>query len=92
MERQRIVKVLETPPSDNKLTVCGWVRTFRNDRFLAVNDGSTLKNLQLVIQRDDIDEDVLKQLNTGAAVRAVGILVESQVFGRIYYLRLSKPY
>ena len=47
MERLRITKVLETAPSEEKLTVCGWVRTFRNDRFLAVNDGSTLRNLQL---------------------------------------------
>ena len=50
MERVRIAEVLNTAPSENKITVCGWVRTFRNDRFLAVNDGSTINNLQLVIQ------------------------------------------
>ena len=65
-------------PSDDKLTVYGWVRTFRNDRFLAINDGSTIMNLQLVVQREDFDETLLKQLNTGAAVKAEGILVESQ--------------
>ena len=48
MERVRIAEVLNTAPSENKITVCGWVRTFRNDRFLAVNEGSTFKNLQLV--------------------------------------------
>ena len=59
-------------PSSNKITICGWVRTFRNDRFLAVNDGSTIHNIQLVVQREDFEESVLKQLNTGAAIRACG--------------------
>ena len=63
MERLRITKVLETAPSEEKLTVCGWVRTFRNDRFLAVNDGSTLRNLQLVVQKEDFKEEVLKHLD-----------------------------
>ncbi|PCJ80651.1 MAG: asparagine--tRNA ligase [Bacteroidetes bacterium] len=88
MERQRIVKVLETPTSEKSLTVCGWVRTFRNDRFLAINDGSTLNNLQLVIQRDEFKDDVLKQLNTGAAVEAVGVLVESQGGGQAVELQV----
>lgn len=90
MERQRIVKVLEAPTSDKSLTVCGWVRTFRNDRFLAINDGSTLNNLQLVIQRDDFNEEVLKQLNTGAAVKAVGVLVESQGGGQAVELQVAE--
>ena len=60
------------------LRVCGWVRTFRNDRFLAVNDGSTLQNLQLVVDKEATDAEVLKQLHTGAAIEAVGELVESQ--------------
>ena len=68
--------MLKTVPSKQNIVVCGWVRTFRNDRFLAINDGSTVKNLQLVIQREDHEEDVLKQFNTGAAVRAEGVLVE----------------
>ena len=59
------------------------VRTFRNDRFLAINDGSTIKNLQLVVQREDFDESsLLKQLNTGAAIKAEGKLVESQGGGQ----------
>ena len=90
MERLRITKVLETAPSDEKMTVCGWVRTFRNDRFLAVNDGSTLKNLQLVVQKEDFDDDILKQLNTGAAIRAVGVLVESQGGGQTVELQVEE--
>lgn len=89
MERARINQVLEMAPSDDKLTVYGWVRTFRNDRFLAINDGSTIKNLQLVVQREDFDETLLKQLNTGAAVKAEGILVESQGGGQKVEVQVS---
>ena len=90
MERLRISKVLETAPSSNKITVCGWVRTYRNDRFLAVNDGSTIHNIQLVVQREDLKESVLKQLNTGAAIRAVGVLVESQGGGQSVEIQVEK--
>lgn len=89
MERARIIEVLSMAPSDDKVTVYGWVRTFRNDRFLAINDGSTLKNLQLVVQREDFDEALLKQLNTGAAVKAEGILVESQGGGQKVEVQIS---
>ena len=81
--------MLKTAPSDQKITVCGWVRTFRNDRFLAVNDGSTINNLQLVIQKEDHDEDLLKKLNTGAAISAEGVLVESQGTGQTAELQVS---
>ena len=89
MERVRIIEVLSTTPSAEALTVCGWVRTFRNDRFLAINDGSTLNNLQLVIQKEEFDDTMLKQLNTGAAVRASGVLVESQGGGQKVELMVS---
>ena len=89
MERVRIIEVLKTPPTKQKITICGWVRTFRNDRFLAVNDGSTINNLQLVIQKEDHDEDLLKQLNTGAAISAEGVLVESQGAGQTVELQVS---
>ena len=81
--------MLEMAPSDDKLTVYGWVRTFRNDRFLAINDGSTIKNLQLVVQREDFDESLLKQLNTGAAIKAEGKLVESQGGGQKVEIQVS---
>ena len=90
MERLRISKVLEMAPSPNKITICGWVRTFRNDRFLAVNDGSTIHNIQLVVQREDFEESVLKQLNTGAAIRAVGVLVESQGGGQSVEIQVEE--
>ena len=89
MERVRIFEALNKLPSEQLITVCGWVRTFRNDRFLAINDGSTINNLQLVIQKEDHSDDVLKQLNTGAAVSAEGVLVESQGSGQTLELQVS---
>ena len=89
MERIRIIEALKMAPSEQKITVCGWVRTFRNDRFLALNDGSTINNLQLVIQKEDHSEDLLKQLNTGAAISAKGVLVESQGAGQTVELQIT---
>jgi asparaginyl-tRNA synthetase len=90
MKRLRISKVLTMAPSSDKITICGWVRTFRNDRFLAVNDGSTIRNIQLVVQREDLNDSVLKQLNTGASICAIGILVESQGAGQSVELQVEK--
>ena len=89
MERVRIIEVLKKAPSQQNITICGWVRTFRNDRFLAVNDGSTINNLQLVIQKEDHSEALLKQLNTGAAICAKGVLVESQGGGQTLELQVN---
>lgn len=71
------------------MTVCGWVRTFRNDQFLSVNDGSSLENLQLVIDRDNTSEALRKRLTTGAAICAVGQLVESQGKGQATEVEVS---
>jgi asparaginyl-tRNA synthetase len=62
--------------------VKGWVRTFRANRFLALNDGSTLNNIQCVIDFEQFDEALLKRITTGAAVHIKGALVESQGKGQ----------
>ncbi len=82
MKRNAISELLDTALVGQNVTVCGWVRTFRNNQFLSVNDGSSLQNLQLVIDRENTDEALLKRLATGAAVRAEGTLVESQGSGQ----------
>ena len=82
MKRHAISELLDTALVGQNVTVCGWVRTFRNNQFLSVNDGSSLQNLQLVIDRENTDEALLKRLATGAAVRAEGTLVESQGSGQ----------
>ncbi|MDG1674194.1 MAG: OB-fold nucleic acid binding domain-containing protein, partial [Flavobacteriales bacterium] len=87
--RTRISLLLNTTHVGQTVRVCGWVRTFRNDRFLALNDGSTLNNLQLVVDKDATAPEVLKQLHTGAAVEAVGELVESQGGGQATELKVE---
>ena len=72
--------VAELLTQDNKLTeieVKGWVRTFRANRFIALNDGSTINNIQCVIDFENTDESILKRINTGAAVHIKGTLAES---------------
>ena len=82
VKRHTISQLLDTSLAGQEVTVCGWVRTFRNDQFLSINDGSSLANLQLVVDREGSSEALLKRLTTGAAIRAVGTLVESQGKGQ----------
>ena len=69
--------------------VKGWVKSFRANRFIAVNDGSTLKNIQCVVDYESLDELLLKQINIGAAVHLKGILVESQGKGQAVEIQVS---
>lgn len=82
MEHYSVKELLALTPSLQEVTVNGWVRTFRSNRFIALNDGSTVNNLQCVVDFEKLDEDLLKGINTGAAVRASGTLVESQGRGQ----------
>jgi asparaginyl-tRNA synthetase len=89
MERERIVHLRTEEAIGRQVTVCGWVRTFRNDTFIALNDGSCLTNLQLVIDRDEVDEATRKRLTTGAALRADGTVERSQGKGQVTELKVS---
>ncbi|TJY34598.1 asparagine--tRNA ligase [Pontimicrobium aquaticum] len=60
----------------------GWVRTFRANRFIALNDGSTINNIQCVVDFENTDEAILKRITTGAAIHIKGLLVESQGKGQ----------
>ena len=82
MKRSRIKEILNSESFGQDTTVCGWVRTFRNNQFIALNDGTTVKPLQIVVDRDNTPEDLLKRITTGAAIRAKGKLVESQGGGQ----------
>jgi len=65
-----------------EITLKGWVRTFRAKRFIALNDGSTINNIQCVVDFENTNEDTLKRITTGAAVALKGILIESQGKGQ----------
>jgi asparaginyl-tRNA synthetase len=77
-----IVKLKELKPEGQEIEVNGWIRTFRNNQFIALNDGSTLSSFQVVADQDIISQDTLKKLNTGAAIRVVGKLIESKGKGQ----------
>ena len=67
------------------INVKGWVRSHRSSKavdFIALNDGSTIKNIQVVVDPSTIDEDKLKSITTGACISVIGTLVESQGAGQ----------
>src|SRR5690606_29820676 len=77
MKHTRIKDLLNSTEYGEQITVKGWVRTFRNNQFIAINDGSTLGNIQAVVDFHNTDETLLKRITTGAAVAVTGPLVES---------------
>lgn len=81
--------LLETTPRMQEVAVNGWVRTFRSNRFIALNDGSTLSNIQCVVDFEKFDETLLRQIATGAALRISGTLVESQGKGQTVEIQVS---
>ena len=77
-----ISKILKTPTIGKEIIVKGWVRSFRSNRFIALNDGSSLANLQCVIDFEKEEEAELKRITTGACLCVTGELVESQGKGQ----------
>lgn len=68
----------------------GWVRTFRSNRFIALNDGSTIKNLQCVVDFEAFEEALLKRITTGAALKIYGLLVESPGQGQAVEMQVEQ--
>ena len=82
MQSPSIKEVLSMSPLSQEVTINGWVRTFRSNRFIALNDGSTINNIQCVVDFEQFPEELLRQINTGAALKVKGNLVESQGRGQ----------
>ncbi|WP_353776891.1 asparagine--tRNA ligase [Winogradskyella sp. 3972H.M.0a.05] len=82
MTSRTVAQLLSDDISLQEVEVKGWVRTFRADRFIALNDGSTINNIQCVVDFENTDESILKRITTGAAVHIKGALVESQGKGQ----------
>ena len=76
-KRVRIKEVLAMEPQQQEITVMGWVRTFRNNQFVALNDGSTNSNLQVVMELGQYDDAFLKRLTTSASLKVTGTLIPS---------------
>jgi asparaginyl-tRNA synthetase len=75
--RVKIKELLAQEPKNQEVTVMGWVRTFRNNQFIALNDGSTNNNLQVVVELGKYDDEFLKRITTSAALKATGIVIPS---------------
>ena len=90
MQQKRIIHLLETKPSPTEISINGWVRAFRSNRFIALNDGSTIKNLQCVVNFENFEESLLKKITVGAAVQVFGTIVESQGQGQKVEIQVSK--
>ncbi|MDC6350212.1 asparagine--tRNA ligase [Zeaxanthinibacter sp. PT1] len=82
MNEFSVKQLLTQQPLSQPVTVKGWVRTFRSNRFIALNDGSTIDNIQCVVDFEKLDESLLRKINTGAALEISGTLVESQGRGQ----------
>jgi len=86
----KIKALLTTAPEGQTVTVRGWVRTFRANRFIALNDGSTLNNLQCVVDFENFDDSILKNISTGAALKITGNFVESQGKGQTAEIQVEE--
>ena len=85
MKRTKVVDALKSTDFGKEINVKGWVRTHRSSKavdFIALNDGSTIKNIQVVVDPAKFDAQMLTNITTGACISAVGTLVESQGAGQ----------
>ncbi|MBN2863173.1 MAG: asparagine--tRNA ligase, partial [Bacteroidales bacterium] len=92
IKRTKIKEILSSPGIGTDVLVKGWVRTKRSNKnilFIALNDGSTIKNIQIVADASDFDEDLLKDITTGASLAVSGNLVESPGQGQNVEIRAS---
>ena len=86
---KRIVDILKTDPP-KEISVCGWVRSFRGNRFISLNDGSCLASLQVVIDSDKLPHELVSNLNNGASILATGRLISSQGSGQSVELQAEE--
>lgn len=85
-----VKNLLSEAPLLQEVVVNGWVKTFRSNRFIALNDGSTIENIQCVVAFEQFDEALLRQVATGAALKVKGTLVESQGKGQKMEIQVSE--
>ena len=88
-DRTKVKDILESGKTGYSVTVKGWVRTFRSNRFIAINDGSTQYNLQAVLDFEKFDASLLKRITTGAALSMAGEIVASRGAGQKVELQVK---
>jgi asparaginyl-tRNA synthetase len=90
MKHTKVKDLLNSTKTLHEVNAKGWVRTFRNNQFIALNDGSTINNIQCVVDFENTPEETLKRITTGAAVSVTGTLVESQGAGQKFEIQVTK--
>ena len=90
MKSTKVKDLLNSNETLKEVNAKGWVRAFRNNQFIALNDGSTLHNIQCVVDFENTSEETLKRITTGAAISVTGELVESKGAGQKYEIQVSK--
>jgi asparaginyl-tRNA synthetase len=88
--KSNVKELLNTDKRGQKVKVDGWVRTFRNNQFISLNDGSTINNIQVVIDYTKYSDELLKRINTGTALSIEGELIESLGKGQKYEIKAEK--
>jgi len=88
--RIKIKELLKAEPQGQEVIVMGWVRTFRNNQFVALNDGSTNQNLQVVLELGKFDEETLKRITTSASLKVRGTAIESLGKGQKLEVKASE--
>ena len=88
--RTEIADILKNPSIGEEVLVKGWVRAFRANRFIALNDGSTFNNLQIVLDTENMNPEVLKSVGFHACIAVAGKLVESQGAGQSVEIQAEK--
>jgi len=90
MTRSNVAELLNSTNFLQEVNLKGWVRTFRANRFIALNDGSTINTIQCIVDFENTDERILKRITTGAAISIKGILIESLGKGQQVEIQVSK--
>lgn len=88
-KRVKVKDLLASEATGQEVTVMGWVRGFRNNQFIAVNDGSTNSNLQVVVELGMLDEATVKRITQSASIKAVGTLIPSMGKGQKVEVKAS---
>src|ERR1044071_7093256 len=86
MKISSVKEILRKENISNKIRTKGWIRSFRNRRFIILNDGSSIKNLQIIIDRSSFNEYFLRKMNIGTSIKVKGIIVKST--GKEQYIEI----
>lgn len=89
MKHTKVKELLNSAQTMQEVYVKGWVRTFRNNQFIALNDGSTINNIQCVVDFENTPAETLKRITTGSAVALKGALAESKGAGQKYEIQVT---